>query len=220
LHMLALVLTVGVQAPLAAASPARQPRWGAEQQTPPATQVQRPAAVPRKIYNETADAKAQIAAALKAAAEDDIRVLINWGANDDENCTKFQQAFYGGVPPVTPALQQIRQKLSVEYRLVTVDVGHLDKNQDLAQAYRTSLTAGALPYLTILDKNGKVLAQQSSRDFAAEPGGTAAFDPEKIVVFLAKYQAPAGSAEPLFTAALQNAKREDKMVFLWFSAPG
>jgi hypothetical protein len=213
--MLPLVLVVSAALPSPAGSPARQPRWGAEQQTPPATQVQRPAAAPRKIYNETADAKAQIAAALKAAAEDDIRVLINWGANDDENCTKFQQALYGGVPPVTPAVQQIRQKLSVEYRLVTVDVGHLDKNQDLAQAYQASLTAGALPYLTILDKNGKVLAQQSSREFASEAG----FDPDRIAAFLTKYQAPAADAEPLFRAAVERAKREDKMVFLWFSAP-
>jgi hypothetical protein len=207
LQVVPLVLMMGVQAP-----PNAPP-----QQAPPAAPVQRPAPAPRKIYSETADAKAQIAAALKIAAQDGIPVLINWGANDDENCTKFQQALYGGTPSISPAAQQMRQKLSSEYRLVTVDVGHLDKNQDLVKAYQVSLEAGALPHLTVLDGTGKVLAQQSSRDFAA--GGPSAFDSEKILTFLTKYQSPAPDAAPLFRAALEKGKREGKTVFVWFSAP-
>ena len=210
LQVVPLVLMMGVQGP-----PNAPP-----QQAPPAAPVQRPAPAPRKIYNDTADAKTQIVTALKGAADDDIRVLINWGANDDENCTKFQQAAFGATQPMPPAVQQIREKLADEYKLVTVDVGHLDKNQDLAQLYHATLAAGALPHLTILDKTGKVVAQQSSREFAAAAGAPAAFDPDKIVAFLAKNQAPLpGNAEPLFRAAIEKAKRENKEVFVWFSAP-
>jgi hypothetical protein len=206
LQVLPLVMIMSGQAP--------------PQQAPPPTPVQRPAQAQRKIYNETADAKAQIATALKGAADDDIRVLINWGANDDENCTKFQQAAFGPAQPMPPAVQRIRTSLSVEYKLVTVDVGHLDKNQDLAKLYHTTLAAGALPHLTILDKNGKVVAEQSSRDFAAAPGGPTSFDPEKVAAFLTKNQAPSpGNAEPLFRAAIEKAKRADKDVFVWFAAP-
>src|SRR5687767_1948011 len=54
------------------------------------TQPQRPA--PPPLYNPTADAKAQIAAALKSAKEDGIRVLVNWGSNDNELSKAFAAA--------------------------------------------------------------------------------------------------------------------------------
>jgi hypothetical protein len=196
LCVLPLMLALGGQAP-------------PPQQAQPAVPVQRAAQAPRKVYNETADAKAQIAAAIKAAAEDDIRVLINFGANDDEKCAKFPQAQRD--PDVAP-------KFSDEYKLVSVDVGHLDKNMDVAQAYGATLAAGALPHFTVLDKTGKVLAQLSGRDLAVE-ADPAALDAKKLAAFLARNQAPAPDAQPLVNAALAQAKREDKEVFLWFSAP-
>ena len=186
-------------------------------QAVPAIPAQRPQQPP-KLYNETADARVQIEAALKAAAEDDIRVLLNWGANDDEACTKFQQDV-SGRGSTNPAYEIIRTKLSNEYRTVRIDVGHLDKNQDLAAAYGVKLSAGSLPHLTVLDKQGKVLAQQSSRELAAPPGGPTVYDPEKIAAFLKQHQVAAVPADPLLAAALAEAKRDGKYVFLWFSAP-
>jgi hypothetical protein len=197
-----LLLTLAGQAPPAQAAPA-----------PP-----RPQQAPPKLYNETADARAQVDAALKAAAEDDIRVLINWGANDDEACAKFQQDM-SGRGSTNPAYEVIRTKLSNEYRYVRVDVGHLDKNQALAAAYGVTLSAGALPHLTVLDAQGKVLAQQPGQGLAAAPGGPTAYDPEKIAAFLKQFQVPPVPADPLLAAALAEAKREGKDVFLWFSAP-
>jgi hypothetical protein len=177
-----------------------------------------PQQAPPKLYNETADARAQIDAALKAAAEDAIRVLINWGANDDEACTKFQQDM-NGRGSTNPAYETIRTKLSNEYRYIRVDVGHLDKNQDLAASYGVRLSAGALPHLTVLDKHGNVLAQQPSRDLAVAPGSPTAYDPEKIAAFLKQHQVPPAAADPLFAAAIAEARRDGKYVFLWFSAP-
>jgi hypothetical protein len=212
-HVLPLVLAMsGQAAPPRQAPPAKAPA----QQAQPAAPVQRPA-TPRKIYNETADAKAALATALKAAAEDDIRVLINWGNNDDPNCAKFQQALYGAGAPEDVA-QPLRTKLSNEYKLVTVDVGHLDKNQDLAAQYKPALDLGHLPYLTVLDKKGQVLAHQPASQFASDTD-PAAFEPKKILALLAKHQVPPTEAQPLFDAALRKAKAENKEVFLWFSAP-
>jgi hypothetical protein len=173
---------------------------------------------PPKLYNETADAGAQIAAALKAAVEDDIRVLLIWGANDDEACAKFQQDL-NGRGSTNPAYETVRTKLSNEYRTVRVDVGHLDKNQELAAAYGATLSPGTLPHLTVLDKEGKVLAQQPSRGLAAAPGGPAVYDPDKIAAFLKQHQVAPVPADPLLAAALAEAKRDGKYVFLWFSAP-
>ena len=38
-----------------------------------------------------------------------------------------------------------------------MDVGHLDKNMDVAATYAAKPAAGALPYFTILDAHGKVV---------------------------------------------------------------
>ncbi len=206
IHILPLVLAMS--GPAAPQSPPPQ-----AQQVAPATAAQRPA---RKLYDESADAKAKIADALKAAVADDIRVLINWGANDDENCTKFPQALRGN--PMSETQQQVSLKLSNEYKQVYVDVGHLDKNQDLAKAYQANLAAGSLPHFTILDNAGKVLDQRSAHDFAAD-SDPAKIDPEKILALLVKNQVPPTDSAPLFAAALKQAKAENKDVFLWFSAP-
>jgi thioredoxin 1 len=186
-------------------------------QAAPAAATPRPQTTP-KLYNETADARAQVDAALKAAAEDDIRVLINWGANDDDACAKFQQDL-GGRGSTNPAYEGIRTSLSNEYRVLRVDVGHLDKHVDLAARYGVTLAAGSLPHLTVLDKHGTVLAQQPARELAAAPGSPTAYDPEKIAAFLKRYQVPPVPADPLLAGGLAEARRDGKQVFLWFSAP-
>jgi hypothetical protein len=177
------------------------------QQAPPAPA---PAARPApKTYNETADAKAAIDAAVKSAALDEIRVLINWGSNDSEQAAKFA------------ALRRQREfgpLFSDEYKLVFVDVGHGDRNLDVAGKYGASIAPDALPALTILDHTGKVLAQASSRDFRSD-ADPAAVDAAKVSAFLTKYKAPAPDAVGPFDAALARAKREGKSVFVWFSAP-
>ncbi len=193
----------------------------AAQAPPPQAAPAPPAAAqkaPPKLYNETADARAQIDAALKAAAEDDIRVLVNWGANDDETCTKFQQDL-NGRGSAHPAYDSIRTTLSNEYRYVRVDVGRLDRNMDLAAVYGVTLSPGALPHLTVLDKQGQVVAQQPSRDLLAAPGAATAYEPDKIAAFLKRHQVAPVAAAPLLAAALAEAKRDGKYVFLWFSAP-
>jgi hypothetical protein len=175
------------------------------QQAPPAP-APRPA--PR-IYNETADAKAAIDAAVKLAALDEIRVLINWGANDNEPSVKFA------------ALRSTRELASFfidEYKVVPVNVGHGDRNLDVARQYGATIAPDSLPALTILDHTGKVLAQGAARDLLSDMD-PAAFDPKKVAAFLAKYQAPAPDATAPFEAAMSQAKREGKSVFVWFSAP-
>jgi hypothetical protein len=179
------------------------------QQAPPAARVQRAPQAPRKLYNETADANAQIEAAVKAAAEDGIRVLVNWGANDNARCATFATARRD---------PQLAPKFSDEYKLVYVDVGHLDRNLDLARSRGVVLAEGGLPHFTVLDDTGKVLAQLSGRDLAVE-ADPAGLDAPKLAAFLAAHQAPAADAQPLFKAALDQARREDKEVFLWFAAP-
>jgi hypothetical protein len=175
-------------------------------QVPPAAPAPRPAP---KVYNETADAQKAIDAAIKLADEDGIRVLINWGANDDERAAKFV------------ALRRdaaLGRLFTDEYRAVYVDVGKGDRNIDVANRYHATIDAGSLPALTILDGTGKVLAQGSSRALQSD-SDPATFDATKVNAFLTKYKAPAPDANAPFDAAMDQAKREGKYVFVWFAAP-
>ncbi len=183
-------------------------------QAVPAQRIAAPTQSPRpapKLYNETANAKDAIDAAVKAADTDDIRVLINWGANDDPRCAAYATAQRAREVNVTFNF------FSDEFKAVHVDVGHLDKNLDVAKAYGVTLTADALPALTVLDQKGKVVANISSKDLASADG--VGFDSAKIAGFLTQYKAPAPDAVAPFEAAVKQAKREGKTLFVWFSAP-
>src|SRR5918994_1036981 len=95
------------------------PSAGAPQQSPPpppapVAQPQRPA--PPPLYNPTADARAQIATALKSAKDDGIRVLVNWGANDDELSKAFA---------IARRSRELSTFFATEYKVVNVDVGNL-----------------------------------------------------------------------------------------------
>lgn len=171
-------------------------------------QAQRPA--PPPPYNPTANPSAQIAAALKSAAEDGIRVLVNFGANDDESSLAFDKA---------RRTRDLSGFFSSEYKVVNVDVGHVDKNIEIASGYGVTLTAGTLPMLVVLDAKGGVLTRTPAAAFKSD-GNAAEYDAAKIGAFLKTHQAPpAPDAEPLLEQAVKQAKTEGKSVFVWFSAP-
>jgi len=206
LNALPLIVALFVQAAGQQTPPLTQPA-----QAVPAQALQRRA--PPPLYNEKADAKAAIEAAVRAAATDGIHVLINWGANDDAGSKKFAEA--RKAPEVIQATPSF---FSDEYKLVNVDVGRLDKNLDLARTYGVKLSAGALPALTILDATGKVIANTTAAALRPE-GDSDGIAAPKLAAFLKQHQAPAPDAVAPFEAALKQAKTEGKTVFVWFSAP-
>jgi hypothetical protein len=190
------------------------------QQTPPPTerakaavqiapQLSNPSAA--QPFDEKADAKAAIRMAVNAAAIDDIRVLITWGANDDSGSKLFLDS------KRAPAIYQ-PGFFSHEYKSVNIDVGHIDRNADLAKSYGAKLKVEALPALTVLDAAGTVIANTNAA--ALRPGDNPiGIDPVKVAAFLKLHQAPAPDAVAPFEAALKQAKTEGKTVFVWFSAP-
>jgi hypothetical protein len=185
---------------------------GVAQQTappPPRAVTPPPAERPApRLYDETADAAAQIKAAITAADVDDIRVLINWGTND-----ALGSAFAAALR--TPAVTATRYAAD-EYKVVNVDVGRADRNLDLAKRFGATIKVDALPALTVLDETGNVVAQATATEFLSAP---AAFDPAKIAAFFTAHQAPAPDAIQPFNDAVARAKRDGKTVFVWFSAP-
>lgn len=177
---------------------------GALQQTAPATAR---ATRPRPTYEAT-DLEARIAEASAKARHDNRRVLVMWGSNAD----KPSQALID----LTVRDSDVAQKLLYEYDVVRADPAG---NEALAAKLGAGGMGSALPRVTVLDAGSRVIANEAAATFTA--GGTAAstLDPQRVVDFLAKHQAPQLNADTLLAAALGRAKKDQKTLFLWFSAP-
>jgi uncharacterized protein YyaL (SSP411 family) len=160
-----------------------------------------------KIYDETADAEAVVASALAAAKRENRRVLIQWGGNWCSWCVLLHNRFKSD-----PTLAKT---LRYEY-----DVVHIDsKNKKLLEKYGVDLSTAGVPYLTVLDADGKVVANQPTEPFETKADGKNGHDPKKLNEFLVKHKAEPVRAADLLAAALADAAKTDRKVFLHFGAP-
>jgi thiol:disulfide interchange protein len=181
---------------------------------PPSSQEAKPSSAQdgksrkrEKIYDESADAKEQIKAALAKATKENRRVLIQWGANWCGWCYLLHNLFKSD--------REIQRELLYEYDVVLVDIGRWGKNLDLAERYAADLMKKGVPYLTVLDADGDVVANQESG--ALVKGRR--HDPAKVLAFLKAHRAPYRSAESILSEGLARAREENKRVFLHFGAP-
>ncbi|TAH35564.1 MAG: thioredoxin family protein [Planctomycetota bacterium] len=161
---------------------------------------------PVQVYDTKADARADIAAALAKAGEENQRVLIQWGGNWCGWCVKLND--------ILTKDQDLGHELLYEYQVVHVDVGQFDKNLDLAAQYGARIQDG-VPFLTVLGADGKVLANQETGGFEVD----GRHDPKKLLEFLKGYRAAPWKAEELLQNALARAAKEEKQVLLMFGAP-
>ncbi len=177
---------------------------GALRQTAPAAAR---SARPLPTY-EASDLEARIADASANATHDNRRVLVVWGSNVD----KASQALI----ELTVRDSDVAQKLLYEYDVVRADPAG---NEALAAKLGAATPGSSLPRLTVLDGSGRVIANEPAATFTSGGTASSALDPQRLVDFLTKHQAPYLNAETLLSAALARAKKEQKTLFLWFSAP-
>ncbi len=109
----------------------------------------------RDIYPDPSLAKTDLAAALKKAAAEHKRVLIDFGGNWCGDCQVLDIYFHN---------PQNLHLLEANYVLVDVNVGHYDANLDLAEQYQIPLNRG-VPALAVLSDKGKLLYSQRSGEF-------------------------------------------------------
>lgn len=160
-----------------------------------------------QVYDEAADAKAQIEAAVARAKSENKRVLVQWGANWCGWCKLLHATLKKD--------SGLARKLMYEYEVVRVDVGRFDKNTELAKSLGVELAS--IPRLTVLDGDGKAIAQSDTGEF--ETKDPAGHDAKKLLAFLETHQAKALEAEAVRAAAFERAAKEGKRVFLHFGAP-
>jgi thiol:disulfide interchange protein len=140
------------------------------------TAVQPKPRAPR-VYDETADAKADVAAAVAKAKEEKKRVLVTLGANWCGWCRALDRLFTTD--------EKVAAALSKSYVPVKVDVGRMKKNLDLAATWGADPKKG-VPLLVVLDGTGKSVKVQDTEALEAGKGHDAA----KVIAFL---KANAGS---------------------------
>lgn len=217
----ALLFLVAGTALAQAQTPAPSPAAPAQPAAPAAAQPAEPAKADKPkaekapVYDEKADGAKQIEAALAKAKKNNRRVLIQWGANWCGWCIQLHNLY--------KADAKVAKELLYEYDVVAIDVGQFNKHMDLAKKYGADLKGNGLPFLTILDADGKPLANQetSSLEKPADEavGQKLGHDGAKVLALLKKFEAPRQSADQLLGAALMQARTEDKKVFLHFGAP-
>lgn len=113
------------------------------------------AAASENIFDEKADAHQQIAAAIAAASKSGKNIILDFGANWCGDCHALEAQMH------KPELAAIIEK---NFVVVSVDVGKMDKNVDLAEKYHVPLKKG-IPALAVLDPHGTLLFAQDQGQF-------------------------------------------------------
>lgn len=109
----------------------------------------------RDIYPDSAQAKTDLAAALKTAASTHKRVLLDFGGNWCGDCIVLDMYMHN---------QENLPILSANYVLVHINIGHMDENVDIAKRYNVPLEKG-VPAMAVLTEKGKLLYSQQNGQF-------------------------------------------------------
>ncbi len=129
----------------------------------------------KEIYNESADARAEIKEALEKATAEHKRVIVVFGANWCYDCHVLDKAFHSSdLAPI----------IAANYEVVHVDTGKKgEKNQDLMTKYEVPVKRG-IPGLAVLDADGKLVYSQKNGEFE----NARALNPGDFLAFLNKWK--------------------------------
>jgi thioredoxin 1 len=106
-------------------------------------------------YDEQADAAAQLQQALGSAQTDHHDVLVVFGANWCGDCRELDKALHGS----SAAL------IASRFDVVKVDVGHFDKNLELANRYGNPIGKG-IPAVVVLSADNRLLYSTKAGELA------------------------------------------------------
>ncbi len=128
----------------------------------------------RVLYSDTADAKADIAAAEVTARKYHRNILLDFGGNWCGDCQVLDIYMH----------QSPNQELVAKnFVVVHVDIGRYDKNVDLAKKYGIPLAKG-VPALAVLSPTGRMLYSQKQGEFENMRN----MDPASLTAFLTKWK--------------------------------
>lgn len=124
----------------------------------------------KDIYPGPDVAQAEIKSALSQAARLHKRVILDFGGNWCGDCKVLDRYFHQ---------EPNASLLKSNFILVDVNIGHFDRNQDIAKKYDVPLAKG-VPALAVLDAGGHPLFSQKKGEFES----MARMDPTSVTDFL------------------------------------
>jgi thioredoxin 1 len=107
-------------------------------------------------FDESADARSDIQAALSRATAQNKDVLLEFGANWCADCR---------VLAATMADAPLSERIAARYLVVKIDVGYWDKNLDVVKAWGNPIAKG-IPSIVVVDPNGSVLYTTKAGELA------------------------------------------------------
>jgi thioredoxin 1 len=115
-------------------------------------------AMSEPVYDESADAKEQIAAAIREASRGKParNVVLVFGANWCTDCRALNAQMHEG---------DLAALLANSFVVVKINVGRMDKNLDVAAKYGVPIENG-VPALAVLNSRGRLLYAQDQGQFA------------------------------------------------------
>lgn len=173
----------------------------------PTAKAKAGAAVSMPVYDEEADPRQLIDTAVREAARNNRRALIVFGGNWCSWCIKLHNLFHQD--------EEIGNLLGFEYATAWVDTAQLKKDAALSKQFSEEIGKHGVPFLAVLDGEGKVLTLQDSGELEDGPK----HDPAKVKAFLDQWVATPIDAEAVFADAQKHAAKTDKLVFVQCSTP-
>ena len=128
----------------------------------------------RDIYPAPEQAKADLAAALKTAAQTHKRIILDFGGNWCGDCIVLDMYMHNA---------QNLPILNANFVVVHINVGRFDANLDLAKRYDTPLDKG-VPALAVLTDTGKLLYSQKLGQFES----MRSIEPSAVTNFLVQWK--------------------------------
>jgi thiol:disulfide interchange protein len=123
------------------------------------------------LYPENANASTEVSLAIKQAAQQHKRILLDFGGNWCGDCQVLD--YYYHQTPNTELLAKY-------FVLVHINIGHMDENVDVAEKSKVPIRKG-VPALAVLDSRGRLLYSEKEKEFE-HPSGPA------ITAFLTRWK--------------------------------
>ncbi|MGH6878898.1 MAG: thioredoxin family protein [Rhizomicrobium sp.] len=138
------------------------------------SQLKQPTSLATPIYSKSANARADIAAALTRARANGKRVLLVFGGNWCYDCHVLDIAFQRS---------DLAPLLKANYDVVPVDVEEFNYNLDVLKHYGLSIQQG-VPMVAVLSAQGKVLASTENGSMQA----ARSMSPQDLIRFLTTWE--------------------------------
>jgi thiol:disulfide interchange protein len=133
-------------------------------------------AATRNIYPDPSQAKADLATAIKTAAQSHKRVIVDFGGDWCGDCQVLDIYFHNAEN--LPILES-------NYVLVHINIGRMDENLDIAEQYGIPVTLG-VPALAVLSEKGKLLYGQRGGEFKS----MRRMESSEVTKFLVQWRPP------------------------------